>query len=178
MFSQNLRDFFWRIKGVIVLLSKRIVFVSLLLLTMLIVSCAPASRYTTETKTTPRSRYYRTQSLTERFPPSNETFRTGRTYKWVTSYYGKDFHGKHTANGEIFDMNGLTCAHRELPFGTILKVTNPVTSESITVRVNDRGPYKRGRVLDLAQGAAEKIGMIDKGVKELHVEILHLPEFD
>jgi|SRR5690554_665579 hypothetical protein len=140
-----------------------------------VVSCSPASRYTTDTRITPRSRYYRTTSPHSDLPPSGVDYIVGATYKWMSSYYGADFHGKQTSNGEIYDMYGLTCAHRELPFNTMLRATNPVNNKSVTVRVNDRGPFISGRELDLSLGAAQKIDMVDKGVKELHIEIISMP---
>lgn len=151
---------------------------SSLVLIFFISACVPADRFTTDQRNTPRSRYYSTTVQPDNFPLSGETYRTGTTYQWLTSYYGDEFHGRQTANGETFDMNGMTCAHRELPFNTLLKVTNPVNQQTVNVRVNDRGPFVQGRVLDLAQGAAEKIGMTDKGVKELQIEILYLPTFE
>lgn len=96
----------------------------------------------------------------------------GEVYYFVCSFYGKKFHGKQTANGEIFDMNKLTCAHKSLPFGTLLKVTNEDNGNSVVVRVNDRGPFVQGRDLDLSYAAAKKIGLIGAGVKKLKVEVL------
>ena len=96
----------------------------------------------------------------------------GNSLYMVTSYYGKKFHGKPTSSGETFDMNGFTAAHKTLPFGTRLKVTNEDNGKTVTVRVNDRGPFKAGRDLDLSYGAAKKIGLIAAGVKTLKVEIL------
>ena len=96
----------------------------------------------------------------------------GNSLYMVTSYYGKKFHGKPTSNGETFDMKGLTAAHKTLPFGTVLKVTNEDNGKSVTVRINDRGPFVAGRDLDLSFGAAKKIEMITAGVKTLKVEIL------
>ena len=96
----------------------------------------------------------------------------GQVYYFVCSFYGKKFHGKQTANGEIFDMNKLTCAHKSLPFGTLLKVTNEDNGNSVVVRVNDRGPFIQGRDLDLSYAAAEKIGLIGAGVKKLKVKVL------
>lgn len=90
----------------------------------------------------------------------------------ICSYYGDAFHGNQTSNGEIFDMYKLTCAHKTLPFNTMLKVTNPDNGKSVVVRVNDRGPFVPGRDLDLSYGAAKKVGLIASGVKELKVEIL------
>lgn len=91
---------------------------------------------------------------------------------FVCSYYGEKFHGKQTSNGEIYDMNKLTCAHKTLPFGTRLRITNEDNGKSVVVRVNDRGPFVKGRDLDLSKAAAEKIGLIPYGVKKLRVEFL------
>ena len=81
----------------------------------------------------------------------------------VASWYGKDFHGRRTASGERYDMNDLTAAHRTLPFGTLLEVRNARNGRSVVVRVNDRGPYSKSRVLDLSYGAAREIGLVRSG---------------
>lgn len=90
----------------------------------------------------------------------------------VASFYGADFHGKKTASGETFDQWKLTCAHRDLPFGTRLKVTNLKNKRSVIVRVNDRGPWVAGRTIDLSYAAAQKIDMIRDGVIRVRIEIL------
>lgn len=90
----------------------------------------------------------------------------------VASYYGGKFHGRLTANGEIYNKNAMTAAHRTLPFGTFLKVTNTRNGRSVVVRVNDRGPYISGRSIDLSEGAARAIGMISSGVGKVKLEIL------
>ena len=82
------------------------------------------------------------------------------------SYYGPGFHGRRTASGEKFDMHDMTAAHRSLPFGTKLKVTNVTNGKTAIVRVNDRGPYSGGRVLDLSVAAAKQIGSINSGVAQ------------
>jgi len=81
----------------------------------------------------------------------------------TASWYGPGFHGHTTANGERFNQGALTAAHKSLPFGTRLKVTNKSNGRSVIVRINDRGPYVRGRMLDLSKGAASRIGMIGAG---------------
>lgn len=91
---------------------------------------------------------------------------------WVASYYADEFHGRPTASGEIFDMYGRTAAHRELPFGTMLDVTNTLNGRSVVVTVNDRGPFVRGRELDLSYGAAKEIGMIAQGTARVRVKVL------
>lgn len=88
------------------------------------------------------------------------------------SYYGKRFHGRTTANGEKFNMNAMTAAHKSLPFGTKVKVTNRTNGKSVVVRINDRGPYIGGRVIDLSRGAAAKIGMIHTGTANVQIDLL------
>jgi rare lipoprotein A (peptidoglycan hydrolase) len=96
----------------------------------------------------------------------------GYVQKGVASYYADDFHGKKTANGEKFDMNTLTAAHPRIRFNTMLKVTNLTNGKSINVRVNDRGPYVGGRILDLSRAAAQKIDMIRNGTAEITAEVI------
>lgn len=90
----------------------------------------------------------------------------------MASWYGPGFHGRRTANGEIYNQNALTAAHPSLPFGTKVRVTNMNTGRSVVVRINDRGPYARGRVIDLSAAAAGVIGLIRSGVAPVQVEIL------
>ncbi len=87
----------------------------------------------------------------------------------VASWYGPDFHGKLTASGERYDMDGLTCAHKSFPFGTRLKVTNVSTGQSAEVIVNDRGPFVGGRDLDLSRGAAKAVGLYGPGTGKVSV---------
>ena len=91
----------------------------------------------------------------------------------VASYYGREHHGKKTANGEIFDMNKLTAAHRSLPFGSQVKVTNLSNQRSVIVRINDRGPYSQGRIIDLSLAAAERLEMVKSGIAKVTVEVLN-----
>lgn len=88
----------------------------------------------------------------------------------IASWYGKDFHGKKTANGETYDMYGMTAAHKLLPFGTKVRVTNKENGKSIVVRINDRGPFVSNRVIDLTRTGAEQIGMIAKGTAPVLLE--------
>lgn len=94
------------------------------------------------------------------------------TGKMVASWYGPKFHGKQTANTEIYNQQAFTAAHKSLPFGTMLRVTNPNNNKSVIVRINDRGPYISGRDIDLSKGAAIAIGMIEKGVIKVEVETI------
>lgn len=90
----------------------------------------------------------------------------------TASYYGRRFHGRRTASGEAFDMHAMTAAHRTLPFGTRLRVTNPRTGASVVVRVNDRGPFSGNRVIDLSRAAAEEIGLIRRGHGRVELALL------
>ena len=81
----------------------------------------------------------------------------------VASYYGARFNGRRTASGERFDMNAMTAAHKTLPFGTRVRVTNPSTGKSVVVRINDRGPYAHGREIDVSRAAATQLGLIQRG---------------
>ena len=89
----------------------------------------------------------------------------------IASWYGEQFHGKYTANGETFDLNQLTAAHRTLPMPTVVRVTNLENGRSIEVRVNDRGPYARGRILDLSRRAAQLLGFEGQGTAKVRVQI-------
>ena len=88
------------------------------------------------------------------------------------SWYGGKFQGRTTANGERFDMNQLTAAHRSLPFGSRVRVTNQATKESVVVRINDRGPYAGNRVIDLSRAAAKAVRLIGPGVAPVKLEVL------
>ena len=90
----------------------------------------------------------------------------------VASYYGARHHGKRTASGEAFNQNALTAAHRQLPFGTRVKVTNLKNDETVVVRINDRGPHTRGRLIDVSRKAAEQLGMLRSGTARVRVQAL------
>lgn len=96
----------------------------------------------------------------------------GFQQRGAASYYGPGFHGKLTASGETFDMYAMTCAHPSLPFGTLLRVVNLDNDREVTVRVNDRGPYVGGRIVDLSYGAAERLGMLDAGVAGVVLSVM------
>lgn len=90
------------------------------------------------------------------------------------SYYAHFHHGKKTANGERFNMHALTAAHRTLPLGSKIKVTNLNNGKEVVLRVNDRGPYAKGRVLDVSLAAAKKLDMIKTGTAKVSIQILHV----
>jgi len=96
---------------------------------------------------------------------------------WVgnASWYGPGFNGRKTANGEHFDSEGLTAAHPNLPFGSIVRVVNTRNGKFELVRINDRGPYQEGREIDVSYRVARKIGLIHSGVSRVRLELLELP---
>lgn len=97
---------------------------------------------------------------------------SGRGYRaeGTASYYGKAHHGKRTASGERFNQNALTAAHRTLAFGTRVKVTNLDNGRSVIVRINDRGPFGRGRIIDVSKAAAEQLNMLRSGTARVRLE--------
>ncbi len=99
-------------------------------------------------------------------------FPTGNTQRGMASWYGEDFHGKQTSNKEIYDMYAMTAAHKTLPFGTHVKVTNLTNGKSVVVRINDRGPFIKGRIIDLSYAAAQKLGMSETGIAPVVIKVL------
>ncbi|MEQ9617620.1 MAG: septal ring lytic transglycosylase RlpA family protein [Deltaproteobacteria bacterium] len=91
------------------------------------------------------------------------------------SWYGKAFHGKKTASGKYYDMNEFTGAHRNLPFGTKVKVRNLRNGKEVIVEVNDRGPFVRSRVIDLSRAAAKAIGIVNRGIVRVSIEVISYP---
>src|SRR4029077_18671754 len=90
----------------------------------------------------------------------------------VASWYGESFHGKQSANGELFDMGALTAAHRTLPLGSVVRVINLANGKYVHVRITDRGPYVAGRILDLSRGAAARLGMVGGGLSVVRVQLV------
>ena len=103
----------------------------------------------------------------ERGVSSGDIFQTG-----IASWYGDDFHGKNTADGEIYDMHKLTAAHQTLPFHTMVEVENLENGEKVLVRINDRGPFLKNRIIDLSLQAAQRLAMTDKGTAAVNIRLL------
>ncbi len=122
---------------------------------------------TTHVATTDRVSVVRKQSATP--PGGSEGKQTRLASQGLASFYSE---GKETASGEKFDAHALTAAHPSLPFGTRLRVTNVSTGKSVTVRVNDRGPYVAGRVVDVSYSAAQALGMVDGGVAKVRLDVV------
>ncbi len=130
---------------------------------ILVVNCSNSPRYTTGSR-----------NRSKPVKKVNSTAKSKKILKGISSYYGEDFHGKLTANGEVYDMYGLTAAHKTLPLNTIVRVTNIENEKSLILRINDRGPYVKGRMLDCSYGAALKLGFIGNGTTKVKVEVIEL----
>ncbi len=105
----------------------------------------------------------------------SEPIRPIRVWGGTASWYGPGFDGRKTANGEIYDMQGLTAAHLTLPFGSLVRLVNQRTGRSQLVRINDRGPYVEGREIDVSYGVACRLGMQDQGLARVRLELLEVP---
>lgn len=99
----------------------------------------------------------------------------GMVQEGIASWYGADFHGKPTTSGETYNMYGVSAAHRTLPLGTRIRVTNLENGRSTKLVINDRGPFVDGRILDLSYGAAKRLGTVDTGLARVRIEVLQLP---
>jgi len=132
------------------------------LISLLIASCASGIRYSSDSGRTQKSE---NSSGNYSLPES----------RGFASYYAYQFHGKKTASGEFYDMNDLTAAHRTLPFGSKVQVRNMKNNRSVIVRINDRGPFVDGRIIDLSKAAAEQLDMISDGIIEVELIIISLP---
>jgi len=109
-------------------------------------------------------------------PPQPGTTRPGDSETGVASWYGKPYHGRPAANGEIYDMEKLTAAHRTLPFNTWVRVYDLDNNKTVEVRIIDRGPFVDGRIIDLSHAAAREIEMIGPGIARVRVEVIRAPE--
>lgn len=110
--------------------------------------------------------------------PSKEEVFDSRSQTGYASWYGDQFHGKKTASGQTYDMYSMTAAHRTAPFGTNVRVTNLQNGKQITVTITDRGPFVRGRIIDLSKKAAREIGMIENGTSKVRLEFLDRKAID
>lgn len=103
-----------------------------------------------------------------------EQNRPGAVQRGVASWYGADFHGRRTASGSVYDMHDMTAAHRELPLGSQVEVRNLENGKSVRVEITDRGPFKKGRIVDMSFAAAKALGMLQKGTARVELQILEL----
>lgn len=111
----------------------------------------------------------------EEFKQKHPTYRVplASVYRGQASWYGPGFYGNRTANGEIYRPGTMTAAHRSLPFGTRVRVTNLINGKNAVVRINDRGPYVYGRIIDLGEGAAKYLGVSSTGLAPVRLEVLN-----
>lgn len=105
-------------------------------------------------------------------PAHRSPYAAGYVERGIASWYGEDFHGKPTSSGEIYNMYDLTAAHKLMPLGTVAKITNLENDQSVVVKINDRGPFIDGRIIDLSYSAAREIGMAEKGLSRVEIKVL------
>ena len=144
--------------------------ISLLLFLSLFLSCTSAPRYGTSSNKTVSSNSKKTKNGPSILNTKNVKHR--KIMNGISSFYSEDFHGKLTANGEVYDMYGVTAAHKTLPLNTVCRVTNTSNSKSLILRINDRGPYVKGRILDCSYGAAKKLDFINAGTTNVKIEVI------
>ena len=135
---------------------------SLLTIMLIIFGCTSSPRYASKTSN------INPKKSSKKSNNSNHK----KQYTGISSYYGTQFHGKLTANGEVFDMYGVTAAHKTLPLGTVARITNLENDKSVILRINDRGPYIAGRILDCSYGAALKLDFVSKGTTKVKIDII------
>jgi rare lipoprotein A len=151
----------------------RILFVVFFLLLM---ACGPRHRIIIEERTLPpvKKELAKEESKEEKLTaPEKIEKRDSKGVQYgIASWYGSDFHGRATSSGEIYDMYQLTCAHNTLPLGTLVMVTNLENGNSLELKVNDRGPFVKDRIIDLSYAAARILGMWEKGTASVKVEVI------
>ena len=141
----------------------------ILIISFIAFNCSSSPRYNTGTYQKPSST---NSKVPAKLATKGKNQKHRRIMKGGSSFYAEDFHGKLTANGEIYDMYGLTAAHKTLPLNTIVRVTNISNNKSLILRINDRGPYVKGRILDCSYGAAKKLDFVNDGTTEVKVEVI------
>jgi rare lipoprotein A len=141
---------------------------------LVLAGCATSPRFATRStpSSTKEPASNQTPTAGESKTPRNPSGRILLTLEGVASYYADEFHGKQTSNGEIYDMNSLTAAHRTFPFGTKVRITNLENGKTVIVRVNDRGPFHEGRIIDLSLAAAKELDVVRSGTARVRIEVL------
>jgi len=130
----------------------------------------PASQAGSQKTVAPSSKSQTSSSISSKDPDAWKSEMEG-----IASWYGADFNGRLTANGEVYDMYAYTAAHKTLPLGTVVKVTNVESGQTVEVRINDRGPYVKGRIIDLSRTAGRAIGIREEGTAKVKLEIVRWP---
>ncbi len=108
-------------------------------------------------------------------PPPAPPVEVGWEERGIASWYGDPFHGRQTASGEVYDMNAPTAAHQTLPFGTVVRIENLDNGTSTEVRINDRGPFVQGRIIDVSRRGARELGLIEPGTAEVRITVIEAP---
>ena len=146
-------------------------FIRLLFICGLITSCGGHEKHTYRSESPPVTKIQKPYTVNgERYEPLSS--HEGFVQSGISSWYGSDFHGKKTSNGEIYDMYAMTAAHKTLPFGVYIKVTNRDNGREGVVRINDRGPFVAGRIIDLSYSAAKDLGVVASGTAQVKIEAL------
>ena len=144
-----------------------------MLISIFTFSCTSSPRYQSGGKTIPSvTKKQKSKNNTNNKKKKKEFDKSKKVFRGISSYYGPKFHGKLTANGEIFDMYGVTAAHKKLPFNTYVRVTNENNNKNLLIRINDRGPYVGDRILDCSYGAAKKLGFVNDGTAPVKIEVV------
>tara|TARA_Y100001970_G_scaffold285390_1_gene404962 strand:- start:51331 stop:51822 length:492 start_codon:yes stop_codon:yes gene_type:complete len=141
---------------------------------LVLCSCTASPRYSSSSNAKKQSIKKNVSKFSNNRSLRNKNVKVGDVIRGVSSWYGPNFHGKLTANGEVFDQYGVTAAHKTLPLGTVVRVTNIDNDKSIILRINDRGPYVGNRILDCSYGAATKLGFKDLGTANVEIKIIEI----
>ena len=146
-----------------------------IIICLLLVSCSVSPRYSSSSSNSNKkvTKSYSAKKTSKNISKKND-FKVGDIISGISSWYGPNFHGKLTANGEVYDQYGVTAAHKTMPLGTVVKVTNVDNGKSVILRINDRGPYVGNRILDCSYGAATKLGFKDLGTANVEIKIIEL----
>ena len=141
---------------------------------LILQSCSSAPRFTTDNGSGRKTPEVRSSEEVKEEPrvADESGLKPIKTVYGIASYYGEKYNGKQTSSGEIFHMNSLTAAHRDYPFGTVVKVTNLSNGKTVLVKINDRGPLVEGRIIDLSYGAAKILGMLASGTARVRLDVL------
>jgi len=148
--------------------------ISLVIILILTFGCTPSPRYKSGASNKTKKNNSNKVVFTKPSKKVPNYDKSKKTIKGIASFYGLNdgFHGKLTANGEVFDMNAMTAAHKTLPLGSLVRVTNLENDKTVTVRINDRGPYVVGRILDCSYGVARDLDFVNQGMATVRIDVI------
>ena len=149
-------------------------FVFLLITLLILYGCNPSPRYKSGASNQTKKKTSNKIVFTKPSKKIPKYDKSKKTIKGISSFYGLNdgFHGKLTAIGEVFDMNAMTAAHKTLPLGSLVRVTNLENDKSVIVRINDRGPYVEGRILDCSYGVAKDLSFVNAGTATVRIDVI------